>query len=286
MKPPHSHFVGDERDANALTQMIVTAALASPFLMDELLAFAAAHLGVLSAGTPSKDHYDHLAVHLQTRALALFNAAKPETTEQNCTAMFLFSSFIGMHMLYNTVNAQTDLQHLLEDFVQFAGIYRGVGVVTNLAWHVIRESELSSIIGLIETVDKLNLPHEGSCDHLVTRLMNAEGLLGPSSYKACYDAVESLQWVFKQHRALPDPINLHVVLAWPVRISRDYLELLRNRQPEALVIMAHWAILLYHGRKFWVFDRGGRSLFDAISSFLGPSWSEWLALPREVIYSD
>ncbi|ETS86362.1 hypothetical protein PFICI_00190 [Pestalotiopsis fici W106-1] len=286
-KPPHSHLVTDEKDADALVRLMVTSALSSPFLMDELLAFAAAHLSVLTPEPLVQDQYRDQAAHLQARALALFNAAgTPEITEHNSTAMFLFSSIIGMHMLFDIVTAQTDLQDLLERFIHFAGIYRGVGIVTGPAWHIIRASELSCIINLIETVDKLNLPAENTCDDLIARLALTEERLGPLSYRACHDAVQILQWIFKQHCALPTPINRQVVLAWPVRISQDFLDLLRNRQPEALVIMAYWAILLHRGREFWVFGQGGRSLFDAIDGFLGPAWSEWLSFPRAIICLD
>lgn len=286
IKPPYSLLVADEKDAQALVRLMVTSALSSPFLMDELLAFAAAHLSLLSAESSVRDQYRHQAAQLQARALSLFNAITPEITEQNCTAMFFFSSIIGIHMLFDIVNAQIGCQEFLERFIQFFGIYRGVGIVTGPAWHIIRDSELSCIISLIETADKLNLPHDSSCDHLVVLLSQREAFLDASSYRACCDAVEILQWIFKQYRALPVPINQQVILAWPVRFSREYLEMLRSRQPEALAIMAYWAILLHHGRDLWVFGRGGRLLYNAIDDHLGPAWSEWLAFPRSIIYSE
>lgn len=287
-KPPHSHLVpADGKDGDALVRLMVTSALSSPFLMDELLAFAAAHKSVLTSDPTAQEQYREQSAHLQARALALFNAAPPDVTEDNCKALFFFSSFIGLHMLFDIVTTpQLGLRDLLERFIHFAGVYRGVGLTTRPAWHVIRDSELSCIINLIETVDKLNLPDENTCDDLVARLVAAEDRLGPSSYGACYDAVAILQWIFKQHRALPDPINRQVVLAWPVRISQEYLDLLRNRQPEALVVMAYWALLLHRGRDYWIFGRGGRSLFDAIDGSLDPYWSEWLSFPRQFMASD
>lgn len=286
IKPPYSLLVADEKDAQALVRLMVTTALSSPFLMDELLAFAAAHLSLVSSESSARDQYRNQAAQLQARALSLFNAATPEITEQNCTAMFFFSSFIGIHMLFDIVNAHLGFQDFLERFVQFLGLYRGVGIVTGPAWHIIRDSELSCIMSLIETVDKLNLPHESSCDDLVGFLAQREVLMDPASYKACCDAVKILQWIFKQYRALPVPINQQVVLAWPVRFSQEYLDMLRNRHPEAMAIMAYWAILLHHGRDLWVFGRGGRLLFNAIDDYLGPAWSEWLAVPRSVICSE
>ncbi|KAF2963192.1 hypothetical protein GQX73_g10386 [Xylaria multiplex] len=286
MKPPNFYLVPDEKDARNLLRMIVTCACSTPYLMDALLAFAALHLSVLASDVTSQHHYRHQAMHLHTRALSLYNAACPEITEQNCTALFLYSSFIGMHMLHDTVTSQTDLLELLDKFIQFAGLHRGVGIVTSRAWPIIRGSELSSIVDQIEAADKLEQPPQNICDHLFSLLRTAVDRLGPSSFQACHNAVQSLWLVCNHYSLLPFPINRHVVLAWPVHISTDYLQMLRERQPEALVIMAYWAVLLHYQRDFWVFGHGGRFLIEVISKYLGPSWDKWMALPRDVINAD
>ncbi|KAI1763476.1 hypothetical protein GGR53DRAFT_497272 [Hypoxylon sp. FL1150] len=284
-RPPFTHLVADENQTDAIIRLIVQSALSTPFLMDEVLAFAALHLSVLESNAIRRDLFREQAVQLQTRALMLFNTTDTDITEQNCTARFLFSSFLGLHMLRDTVNYHKDPLELLEKFVQFFSLYRGVGLFTSRGWHIIRNSEFSSIISVIEAVQKLSTPCEGSCSGLLSLLERTKQQLGPSSYEACYDAVQVLQWIFNQHAALPSPINRHIVMAWPVRISLEFLDLLKRREPEALAIMAHWAVLLHYGRDFWVFDNEGRYLVEAISTILGPSWDEWLEWPRHVVLS-
>lgn len=281
MRPPYTHFIADEKNSSRLLRMIIQSALSTPFLMDEVLAFAALHLSVLESDVVKKNHHRDQAAQLQIRALALFNGADIDITEQNCTAMFLFSSFIGMHMLHDAAANQPNLLGLLERFVEFVGLYRGVGVITTCGWQTIRNSELNSIINVIEAVDESNAPSGRSCDGLLGLLETAKERLGPSQSKACYDAVQALQWVFDQYDLLPEPINRHILLAWPIRISIEFLDLLRRRHAEALAIMAHWALLLHYERNFWVFGHGGQYLIEAITSFLGPSWDEWLAWPKQ-----
>lgn len=279
-------FVAGMDDAEKLLRMVVTSALNTPYLMDALLAFAALHLSVNTSAPDVQHHYRHQAVQLQTRALALYNTTCPEVTEDNCTALLLYSSFIAMHMLHDTVTSRTDFLELLDGFIQFAGLYRGVGVVTNNAWHIIRKSELSSIVNLIEAADKVEPPPESICDHLSSLLTTAIDRLRPSSLQACHDAVQSLRWIFNQRVVLPAPVGRDVVFAWPVRISAEYLQLLRERLPEALVIMAYWAVLLHDEREFWVFGQAGRCLIEAISSYLGNAWDKWMAIPKEIISLD
>ncbi|KAI1377952.1 hypothetical protein F4677DRAFT_458709 [Hypoxylon crocopeplum] len=268
MKPPHTHFVADEKEAGPLLQFIVKSALSTQYLMDELLAFSALHLSVVTPDPAGKQRYRHQAVYLQTRALATFNTLRPDITEENCTTIFLFSSFTGMHMFYDTATAQVNLLELLDKFVQF---------------EIIRVSELRSIIDRIEAVDKLEVRSRGECDGLIDLLRTAQDRLHRLSYDAYRAAIQSLQWVFDQHNVLPVPLNLHVVLSWPLRTSAEFLGLLEMRKPEASVILAHWAILLHRGRNFWVFDDAGRRLVEAISNFLGDSWDDWMVEPKRAI---
>jgi len=286
MKDPHISLVVDEADMPRFVDMIITAGLSMPYLMDEVLAFAALHLGILTSDVAKQNRYRHQAVELQTRALALYHAANPEITEENCTALCVFSSFVGMHMLYDTITGTTDLLELLDKFIQFAGLYRGVGIVVENRWHVIRTSELGGIVGLIEAADEVPFQPGGVCDHLLSLLEAAKDRLGPSALEACEKAVETLQWTFHQHSVLQSPINRHIVFAWPVRISAEYLDMLRSRQPEALVIMAYWGLLLHREQDFWIFGKGGQSLIEAVQNYLGAYWDNWIIPLREYINAD
>ncbi|KAI0506334.1 hypothetical protein F5B22DRAFT_456441 [Xylaria bambusicola] len=277
-------FVVGKENSHQLSRLIVTSALTAPYLMDAVLAFAALHLSVLALHPAKQHHYRHQAVQLQTRALALYNATRPEITEDNCTSLLLYSSFIGMHMLHDTATSRADLPELLDKFIQFAGLYRGVGIVTSHTWHILRrKSELRVILDLVEAADMVEPPPENICDHLSGLLTMGVDRLRPASSQACHDAVQALRWIFDQRAVVPAPIGRDLVLAWPVRISTEYLQLLRERLPEALVIMAYWAVLLHQERDFWVFGEGGRFLIEAISKYLGDYWAKWMAIPKQLI---
>ncbi|KAF2179558.1 hypothetical protein K469DRAFT_673964 [Zopfia rhizophila CBS 207.26] len=287
MKPPHTPLVADEKDSGLLLEMIFKSALSAPYLMDELLAFSALHLSTLKSDVAEKHRYYYQAVQLmETRALMLFNAALPEIREENCVAIFLFSSFLGMHILFDTVAFQKDLVEFLDKFIQFLGLYRGVRTVTGRGWHIICGTEMKLIIDSIEAVDQLDpQPTDvgNECDRLMSLLITSSDSLGSAPFKACREAIQSLGWVLSQHRALPHPTNLHIVLAWPVRITTEYIDMVKQRRPEALVILAHWAVLLHYGRNFWVFGDAGQFLIESIARYLGVSWDEWMAWPKEVL---
>ncbi|KAH6655871.1 hypothetical protein BKA67DRAFT_562056 [Truncatella angustata] len=283
MRPPYGHFITTQQDSDTLTQLIISSALCTPFLMDELLAFASLHKSVLAQSVDQQHRYRYLAVQLQTRSLATFNTSNVEITEQNCVAVFIFSSFVGMHMLHDTVVANTGLLEVLERFMQFVRLYRGISVVTGQRWHIIRNSAMSSILDLIEAVSELPPSSHDDCAGLLSLLVTAKDRFDPQSYEACHDAIIALQWVFHQFESLPVPTNRHVILSWPVRVSAEFLRMLEARQPEALSVMAHWAVLLHRGQDFWIFGHGGRFLVDTIFTYLGPPWSDWMAWPRSQV---
>jgi hypothetical protein len=59
--------------------------------------------------------------------------------------------------------------------------------------------------------------------------------------------------------------------------------LLSRRKPEALIILAHYAVLLHRRRRVWLVGNVGWILIQEISKFLGTFWKTWLDWPNEVI---
>lgn len=66
-------------------------------------------------------------------------------------------------------------------------------------------------------------------------------------------------------------------------MSPEFNELLVQKRPEALAILAHYAILLHWSRQLWVIKDGGEFLIKAIVKYLGSYWEPWMAYPLSVI---
>lgn len=285
VKAPTLYSASNEEDATKLLETIFKSAVVSPYLMDELLAFSALHLSTLQSDAAEKQRYHNLAQQLQTRALTHFNAARQSVNEENCTPMFLFSSFLGMHLFFDAMNSHHDFTECLDKFVGFLNLHRGVRSITGRSWQFLSQTELRQILGPIEMVDQSQsaLPEaDNDCDKLL-RLLNSDESLSPTSLRACCTAVGSLKWVWNQHGALPKPYPTHVILAWPLLIHPDYIDLLRQRRPEALIILAHWAVLLYDDRDFWLFGNAGLFFIESITRYLGTYWDPWMDGPKRSV---
>ena len=65
--------------------------------------------------------------------------------------------------------------------------------------------------------------------------------------------------------------------------SHDYLRLLTEQRPEALILLAYYAVILHRRRRSWIIGDAGRLLITAISSHLGRHWQPLLEWPRQQV---
>ncbi|KAF3018477.1 hypothetical protein E8E14_008942 [Neopestalotiopsis sp. 37M] len=276
--------------ARVFYNAVFKSAVAEQFLMHELLAFAALHLSTQQSDNASRADYLRQATELQTCALALFNATKHNVSSENCMALFMFSSLTGLHTLFEAVVSCTDSNSMLDKTIHYLKLHRGVGAVTSQSWHTLRHSAISRIMDAIEAGDQLYRQQLGETDNECNRLAGlvraSSDKLGEGPHKTCQEAVNVLHWVCGVRRTVPEPFPSHLILAWPIRISAEFIELLEQRQPIPLIILAHWAVLLHFDRDFWVFGDAGRQIIKPILGYLGSYWDEWLDLPRSVVEQD
>jgi hypothetical protein len=250
--------------------------------MDQVLAIAALHLSTIRLDR--RDFYGHQATQLQTRALTLFNAAQADVPEENCLAMFLFSSLLGQQVMYETFATRDDFNKFLDRFVECLYLHRGIRAIAGTSWPAI-EAQIKPILGdtyLVEPPPD-SVGHE--CDALIALIDSAD--LGPSSVKAYRHAVESLQWAFNVQRAHASQIwaRVNVAMAWPVVVAAEFADLVKQQRPEALVILSYYAVILHQARSFWVFAGAGEFLLRSISAHLGMYWERWLTWPNEILQS-
>jgi len=74
-----------------------------------------------------------------------------------------------------------------------------------------------------------------------------------------------------------------VIYAWPAQVSQDYLDLLKDRDPPALILLAHYCILLEPLESTWYMHGFRKRLLSRIYHQLDPEWQKWLQWPVEEI---
>ncbi|KAI5289264.1 hypothetical protein KEM55_008861, partial [Ascosphaera atra] len=79
------------------------------------------------------------------------------------------------------------------------------------------------------------------------------------------------------------PLAMGLMCAWPASLSNNFMELLIRRRPLALVILAHFAVLLRNHEQCWYLAGWDRYLLDAIERSMPGEYEVFLAWPRSAI---
>lgn len=262
--------------------LVVNQGIANPFLMHQILAFSAIHLGVLR---PQRhQYYRSLATSLQSRALAGFNEILPRVDATSCLPVLLFSHLVALHTFHDIFTfLEDDFNAFMDGLIGCVKLLRGVNLVSQTWWDVLLKSELGGIMKEADDVRYSEKPSKGECSPL--RDLVAVADLSTSSKEACTEALEKLQDYFDVENVYPgDPLNTtNVIFAWFVTASAQYTELVDQRRPEALILLAYYAVLLHRRRKSWVVGDAGQRLLKSITAYLGRRWEQWLTWPQNAI---
>lgn len=71
------------------------------------------------------------------------------------------------------------------------------------------------------------------------------------------------------------------IRVWPGSISQDFMELIYERNPRALVILAHYCVLLKKVDHVWYLRGLGQGLLENIWEALGEEWRPWIQWPMD-----
>ncbi|GAW17782.1 hypothetical protein ANO14919_072490 [Xylariales sp. No.14919] len=268
--------------------MTVREAVQAPYLMDQVLALSAANMSVKRPH--QRRFYREEATHLQTRALVLFNAAQTsEVTDNNALAGFVYSTLLSQQVLFDALLVRTDFPALLDRLAAAFRICGGVRIMCGKSWPFIM-TQYREQVGI-------NLPDEfisGSGPETVfsmelTRLetLLANANLDPSILNPCNTALSYLRDLShapEHHRF--SAFRSTRLVQWAVLVPSDFIKLLEERRPEALVIIAYYALLIHDTKDYyWLSGDAGAFIIRSITKFLGNYWAEWLAWPNEVLDS-
>ena len=255
--------------------------------MYETLAISAFHLSIKH---PSKsDLYLTESTTPQAKALALFSSCTLTVNQDNIIPAFLFSAILGLHFFCDTFSTPSpDLSTFLDRLVQSIRLLRGVRTLIGNSWEFIKNSDIKVLLQSDEG------PVVDRDDEITHALKDLRSTFSQSHTLAAFDSkvyCEAITGLIRVYNAQsPDSTsnrlpNMKIVTEWPITISVEYTELLNERRPEALVVMAYFSILLHEMRSYWAVGYAGRFLLAVVDEYLGEQWAEWLVVPRGMVAS-
>lgn len=281
----------------AIVDIAIRHAIDCPYLIDELLAFAAIHLARVRPEAAST--WRHHATELQTRAVACFSKDNgshhrdPSTDAAHSVPRFLFSTMLSLHVLAETLEYyRSDVTVFIDRYIECVHLHKGIRTVITPSWPELLESELKPLLNVV-TIQRPQDPNIGNqCEPLHALIDASRGrgrddaALDDGDRAACHEAVRMLQWAFDISTRLPQPGLPHGVSGFSIMIPLEFTEVLRRHVPEALVLMAYYGVLLHRTRRYWVCGKNGAFVIRAIADKLGPEWEQAMMWPLQVLVEE
>lgn len=113
---------------------------------------------------------------------------------------------------------------------------------------------------------------------LLHRQNHIEALQDPAHKEALYGSViEHLSVSLKKLMEGVEPKMF--AFCWTFQVSAGFLELLEAREPFALVVLAHYAVILHHLRDCWWMGDWGTRILSQIGNSLDSEWRAFIGWP-------
>ena len=110
---------------------------------------------------------------------------------------------------------------------------------------------------------------ETTVPHLHDLMATAD--ISETSLRIYQEALRRLDLALHGSSEPRDDIN--IVFAWLVTSPKEYTDLLAERRPEALVLLAYYAVVLHRRRNSWLIGTAGRRMYGWIRDYLGDRWA-------------
>lgn len=259
------------RSSDILKVRLVQVAFETPFLMDSLLALSSMHLQVLN------QPYDvDRAISYRLRSFAGYRKAIEEARPET------FSALVGNSLLMTALSSQQfrdkDSKELY--IIDWMIVWRGIGLII----HRIGISKFFHS-GLAELFRRPSIDLESCLSAIPSHLLFMVSSIKPddpdyAEVETLYSALKYLGSLYAYLQVGIKPTMGLRIITWFTFLPKEFIEMVRQRRPRALVIIAHYAVFLKLIQTVWWMEGvGDRSLSD-LCEYLGPEWQYLLIVPQ------
>jgi hypothetical protein len=264
-----------------------------PFVMHGILSLSALHLAYRQP--PERQRLVCIAAYHHNIALQGFQQGISHMSDDNSDALFACTS---LNILYVFANFGPLCDDLSVDRkcrilgAEWIPAIRGVDAVLQPVYERVRRGPLSPMLGLgnWEELDPSNQPafgdaqfcsiqgvwHHSGDVHVYDKALYL--LRKCNAYMRQFETMSSevlTQWGYNQTWSAP--------FIWLHFAPGEYFELLKQRQPPALLIFAYLGTLFHALDDYWFMEGWGRNMVDVANELLGEYWCRWMVWPKEVV---
>ena len=242
-------------------------ALRYPSLMHGILAFSAIHLAFI--GRADRESYVKIAQSHRAQAIASCDSVTKSLDSPNCILLSTLMTMLSfassrLRLLAADTTAVGDLVQIF----QYARDSIGVPMKPS-------NGVESGVLGKLIPLDE-HLPLPDTSQFAIQSLQRLNMVLwnrNPQHEKGVYDiTIQHLCFSFKLFMTGGD--GTIGASLWISRIPCRFMDLLKERQPFALVILCHFIVILHSSRKQWWMGEWSTRALEDIVQVLDGEWKE------------
>ncbi|KAJ5648770.1 hypothetical protein N7490_005142 [Penicillium lividum] len=260
-------------------------ALQFEFLMNGILALAALHIAS-TLEPPASFAYMDAALHYHNLTFAPFRASIDHLTEQNCEAVLaqsIITTVFGI-ALPRVTAVRGESSSMTENIIVLFELLQGVKNIITIGRPWIKLNLYPNQNGLKSDGPSLDGGTQAALDRLA--MLNDESLstINTDQHLINKEVISHLHHCFAMYSNARGPAN---TLAWLCAVDKEFVDNVRRRQPLALLVLMHWAVLLgeLDGQWWWA-RNSGRALVSELLLIMQPGddrWADSLAWPQRTM---
>ncbi|KAE9368775.1 hypothetical protein N431DRAFT_307463, partial [Stipitochalara longipes BDJ] len=272
-------------------QVLPRIAFTHHFLLRGILAFSALHL---ARSQPERKAllYSEASAH-HTIGLRMFQNAMSNITPENCDACFAFSSIIAAYAwassdrtgdLFFSNKSEVDGKGNIE----WVSLLRGVYTLLKAAGEWMANSSMRLILQPSHIDPELANAADPEAN---AKLRALSQLWDLTSGKFDADDVEvlgeTLALLIEAYGLVALSSSdreidmILVVYAWPIKVPEAFFAMVKGQKPEALVVLAHYSLLLNKVDQLWYMQGMSRRLLHTIHGKIEKEWERWITWPLQ-----
>ncbi|KAL5592224.1 hypothetical protein FOBRF1_013250 [Fusarium oxysporum] len=218
------------------------------------------------------ERFEVLATRHQNIALPLFRSALACVTEQNCHALYVCGHLVTKYALA-TPKLRLDLlfSSSIESTIDLMGLLRGSFAIHDYALEWLSNGPLGFCLEkpIEQDPDPRRNPHDSRLAHLLALLLNDTC----DDTLVCCSALQILRKLFAMAATPNQTISTKTLAySWPIQVPERFIMLVGEKKPEALVVLAHYCVMLRMIDSFWFMKGCAAGILKQCRDNLDSKW--------------
>ncbi|KAH8672304.1 hypothetical protein BGZ61DRAFT_362619 [Ilyonectria robusta] len=273
-------------------------AFSHAFVMQAMLSLAALHLAYLNR--PDKTTHMTDAAHHHTQGLHGFHEALGSMNSGNSDALFIWSVLNIIYVFSISGRLGDKIESVSGHIsrkdrilgVEWIPMMRGIDAVLQPTYKDVKSGPLSRFLclGNWDQLDPDKSP-DADDEHFCRIRSTWERGVDAQTYDETLQLLRKCRLFIRQFEKLdgeaPTEWGFNSTWAGPFTFvhfaPQEYLTLLQQRQPPALILFAFFGALIHAMNDCWFMDGWGQDIVEAIDDLLGRYWKPWISWPVRVV---